>query len=169
MGWRITYNTLESKCVDFNSDKNLNCPTFRPNAKTAEEAIRSIKEHIAEIYACNCISTRVIPNGLEMIEPSDNEVVERYTDFSAEPEYHLIGKNGKPYLSSTPGLFGGHKRLKIYGKLDCPSANRAIAKGQYVKYRVFFASEEDAVAAGYRPCANCMPKEYKQWKEARDN
>ena len=38
-------------------------------------------------------------------------------------------------------------------------------KGQYVKYRVFFADEETAIAAGYRPCAKCMPDEYKKWKE----
>ena len=41
---------------------------------------------------------------------------------------------------------------------------RYIAKGQYVKYRVFFADEETAIDAGYRPCAKCMPDEYKQWK-----
>ena len=58
-----------------------------------------------------------------------------------------------------------HKKLKIYGRLDCPSALRYIAKGQYVKNRVFFKDEETAIAAGFRPCAKCMPKEYKLWKE----
>ena len=28
----------------------------------------------------------------------------------------------------------------------------------------FFADEETAVAAGYRPCAKCMKEEYKKWK-----
>lgn len=52
--------------------------------------------------------------------------------------YTLLGVDGKSYQSSTPGLLGGHKKLKIYGRLDCPSALRYIAKGQYVKNRVFF-------------------------------
>lgn len=51
--------------------------------------------------------------------------------------YHLIDKNGNPYDSTTPGTLGGYKKLKIYGKLDCPSALNYISKGQYVKYRVF--------------------------------
>jgi methylphosphotriester-DNA--protein-cysteine methyltransferase len=29
---------------------------------------------------------------------------------------------------------------------------------------VFFADEATAIAAGYRPCASCMPDEYKAWK-----
>lgn len=78
--------------------------------------------------------------------------------------YHLINANGKVFESKTPGTIGGHRRLKIYGRLDCPSALRYIAKGQYVKYRVFFADEETAIAAGYRPCARCMPEAYKKWK-----
>lgn len=82
-------------------------------------------------------------------------------------EYKLIGKDGAPYISQTPGQLGGHKRLKIYGRLDCPSALRHIAKGHYVQHRVFFANESDAIAAGYRPCAVCMREEYKQWKAAK--
>ncbi|MGH8448818.1 hypothetical protein [Pseudomonas sp.] len=41
---------------------------------------------------------------------------------------------------------------------------RAIAHGGYVKDRVFFLDEASAIAAGYRPCAICMPVEYRQWK-----
>lgn len=80
--------------------------------------------------------------------------------------YHLLDCNGTPYDSLSPGKLGGHKGLKIYGRLDCPSALRYIAKGQYVKYRVFFKDEDTAIAAGYRPCAKCMPKEYKAWKNS---
>ena len=79
--------------------------------------------------------------------------------------YTLLGADGKFYQSPTPGLLGGHKKLRIYGRLDCPSALRYIAKGQYVKNRVFFKDEETAIAAGFRPCAKCMPKEYKLWKD----
>jgi methylphosphotriester-DNA--protein-cysteine methyltransferase len=70
--------------------------------------------------------------------------------------YRLIGPDGREYLSSQPGVLGGYRRSKIYGRLDCPSALRAIARGGYVAHRVFFASEEDARAAGYRACKICM-------------
>lgn len=82
--------------------------------------------------------------------------------------YKLIGKDGKQYLSETPSTLGGHKKLKIYGRLDCPSALRYIEKGQYVKQRVFFADEETAIAAGYRPCGVCMKEQYKKWKESQN-
>lgn len=80
-------------------------------------------------------------------------------------KFKLIGRDGKEYLSDTPGKLGGNKGLKIYGKLDCRSALYWIKKGKYVDNRVFFPDEETAIKAGYRPCAVCMPKEYKEWKE----
>lgn len=86
------------------------------------------------------------------------------SDVSQNKMYHLIGANGKQYDSPIKGTLGGHRKLKIYGRLDCPSALRFIAKGQYVKCRVFFKDEETAIAAGYRPCAVCMPEKYKEWK-----
>ena len=79
--------------------------------------------------------------------------------------YKLIDANGKEYESEEKGQFGGHRKLKIYGRLDCKSAARYIEKGQYVQHRVFFKDEETARAAGYRPCAKCMPEAYKEWKE----
>lgn len=80
-------------------------------------------------------------------------------------KYKLLDENGNEYISEIPGKFGGHKKLKIYGKLDCRSALSYIKKGQYVKYRVFFADEKTAIKAGYRPCGVCMKKKYKEWKE----
>lgn len=80
-------------------------------------------------------------------------------------QYRLIGKDRKEYLSDLPGTLGGHRKLKIYGRLDCPSALRHIAKGNYVRYRVFLADEETAVAVGFRPCGICMKEEYLLWKK----
>ena len=77
----------------------------------------------------------------------------------------LIGADGQPYPSRTPGTFGGHRRNRIYGRLDCPGALRWIARGHYVRHRVFFADEATATAAGYRPCAVCLPQEYRRWRE----
>jgi methylphosphotriester-DNA--protein-cysteine methyltransferase len=80
--------------------------------------------------------------------------------------YTLIGADGKPHPSATPGTLGGHRKSKIYGRLDCRGAAMWIAKGHYVKQRVFFADEATAIAAGYRPCANCMPEAYRAWRAA---
>jgi hypothetical protein len=81
--------------------------------------------------------------------------------------YTLLGLDGRPYASAEPGTLGGHRRSRIYGRLDCPGALRAIARGGYVRHRVFFASEADARAAGYRPCAVCLREDYNAWKAAR--
>lgn len=82
-------------------------------------------------------------------------------------KYHLRDEHNKEYISEIPGTLGGNKRLKIYGKLDCPSALQYIAQGKYVKNRVFFRDEETAIKAGYRPCAKCMKKEYIEWKNKK--
>lgn len=82
-----------------------------------------------------------------------------------EKIYTLIGSDGKPYFSSVPGILGGHRGGKLYGRLYCRAALEAIARGGYVKHRVFFLNEATAIAAGYRPCAVCMPEEYAAWKK----
>jgi methylated-DNA-[protein]-cysteine S-methyltransferase len=81
--------------------------------------------------------------------------------------YTLIGTDNVPYASREPGLLGGHRADRIYGRLDCPGAARAIARGGYVTQRVFFADEATAVAAGYRPCHTCLPEAHTTWKERR--
>jgi len=81
-----------------------------------------------------------------------------------ERTWRLISSDGRPYDSPTPGALGAHRRSRVYGRLDCPAALRAIARGGYVSQRVFFADAATAVAAGYRPCAVCLPEDYAAWK-----
>jgi hypothetical protein len=78
--------------------------------------------------------------------------------------YRLIGGDGVPFASSVAGTLGGHRRGRIYGLLDCPAALRALARGGYVRDRVFFADSATARAAGYRPCAVCLTNDYQDWK-----
>jgi hypothetical protein len=119
--------------------------------------------------------------------------------------WRLIGADGRAYESAEPGTFGGHRGTRIYGRLDCPSALRALARagkcpsilrpfdpstssgqaqlragqaqgsprsgrvdsprsGGYRENRVFFADEATAIAAGYRPCAVCLPEQYGEWR-----
>ncbi|MDP9082109.1 MAG: metal-binding protein [Bacteroidota bacterium] len=56
-------------------------------------------------------------------------------------------------------LFGGNRKLKIYGTLICKS-------GKWMKRenRVFFTSGNEAIDKGYRPCGHCMIAAYKEWK-----
>ncbi len=79
--------------------------------------------------------------------------------------YKLLDANGQEYLSETPGEFGGNRKLKIYGRLDCPSALSSIRRfpGSYEKSRVFFKDEKTALAAGYRPCGNCLRDKYHEY------
>jgi len=79
----------------------------------------------------------------------------------------LVGPDGAAYASDRPGALGGHRRTRVYGRLDCPAALRAISRSGYVAQRVFFRSEEHARAAGYRPCGVCLPEAYADWKAQR--
>jgi len=81
--------------------------------------------------------------------------------------YHLTAPDGSTYESDVPGEFGGNSRDKIYGRLDCSSAIRALPKG-YAKHRVFFKDEAAAITAGYRPCGNCLKPRYRIWKAGGD-
>lgn len=86
----------------------------------------------------------------------------------ATTTYVLVGADGQPYNSPQPGVWGGYDGtdgLRLYGRLDCPSALSHIRRGGYVQRRVFFASEEDAIAAGFRPCGRCLRDKYEAWKE----
>lgn len=79
--------------------------------------------------------------------------------------YRLLGPDGQFYHSETPGTLGGNGKLKIYGRLDCPAALSTIRRfpGAYEKTRVFFPDEKTALAAGYRPCGNCLKKQYQEY------
>ncbi|NIG54407.1 metal-binding protein [Chitinophaga sp. Cy-1792] len=55
--------------------------------------------------------------------------------------------------------WGGNKKDKIYGLLSCRAGRR-----MKVENRVFFSSESEAIAHGYRPCGACMRTEYEEWK-----
>ena len=81
--------------------------------------------------------------------------------------YTLLDRNGNEYTRDVPGTLGGYRRRRIYGRLDCGSALGAIVSGGYIQHRVFFADEETAIAAGYRPCAKCCPAEYRAWKASK--
>jgi methylphosphotriester-DNA--protein-cysteine methyltransferase len=82
---------------------------------------------------------------------------------AATRRYRLLRPDGEHYLSAVPGTFGGNRRARIYGRLDCGSARAALSRG-YAAHRVFFADEATAIAAGFRPCGNCMRAEYRAWK-----
>ena len=71
--------------------------------------------------------------------------------------FTLTGPDGKPYASLAPGRLGGHRRNRIYGRLDCRTAARFLARGSYQRNRLFFADEASALAAGFRPCSHCLP------------
>ncbi|MFF4730114.1 Ada metal-binding domain-containing protein [Streptomyces mirabilis] len=91
------------------------------------------------------------------------------TPAAAHRTYTLLGPDRQLCRSGTPGTLGGHRRGRLYGRLDCPSALRAVARGHYAEHRVFFPDEATAIAAGYRPCAVCLPGEYARWKTTRES
>ncbi|WP_460673992.1 Ada metal-binding domain-containing protein [Larkinella ripae] len=73
-------------------------------------------------------------------------------DDSGKLELRRLIKTGEIRL-------GGNAVLKIYGTLRCRSGQRMRPKN-----RVFFASEDEAIRCGFRPCGHCLPEKYRQWK-----
>lgn len=84
-------------------------------------------------------------------------VTEELPPAPARPAFTLLGADGRRYRSTTPGTLGGHRRARLYGRLDCPSALRALAAGGYVRHRVFFADEPAAVAAATARARSVCP------------
>ena len=81
--------------------------------------------------------------------------------------YRLLAADRTWYRSARKGTLGGNRRTALYGRLDCPAALRALARpsaATFRRFRVFFADENAAIAAGYRPCARCLPAAYRAWK-----
>jgi methylphosphotriester-DNA--protein-cysteine methyltransferase len=65
----------------------------------------------------------------------------------------------KSKIHSREIRFGGNKKLKIYGLLNCTSGKRMKREN-----RVFFKDEKEAIQNNYRPCGHCMREAYRQWK-----
>ena len=64
----------------------------------------------------------------------------------------------KKQIQSGEIRLGGNAKLKIYGTLSCGSGKRMLRQN-----RVFFSSEQEALASGYRPCGHCLRTKYKAW------
>lgn len=77
------------------------------------------------------------------------------------PVAHTDLTKAQVRLAIKSGLIthGGWRKGKIYGTLTCWSG-----KKMRPEERVFFASEEQALSLGYRPCGHCMPDKYRLWK-----
>ncbi len=72
---------------------------------------------------------------------------------------HISNSALRGKIQSTEIVLAGNSSLKIYGTLYCKSGKR-MKKAN----RVFFSSEQEALANGYRPCGHCMKKSYAKWK-----
>jgi len=55
--------------------------------------------------------------------------------------------------------YAGNSKLRIFGLLSCRSGKRMKNEN-----RVFFKTETEAIAAGFRPCGHCMRDQYRRWK-----
>ena len=139
------YNLINNHIIDLTSSQFTNKPNY-------EESESRTREYL--------LSNEDTKNRYLMLL---NIVKENFIKYGNK-EYKLLGINGT-YFSKIPGTCGGHKKLKIYGRLDCPNALRYLEKGYYEPNRVFFENSEAANELGYRPCSICMRKEYKNWKE----
>ncbi|MBD2703295.1 metal-binding protein [Spirosoma sp. BT702] len=84
----------------------------------------------------------------------------RHTDLGLTPYAQL--RTLVKLVRSEAVTLGGHRPGKIYGRLDC-----RIGKRMKPENRVFFRDVAEALSAGYRPCAVCLPEAYLRWKRDR--
>jgi hypothetical protein len=76
----------------------------------------------------------------------------------------LVGPAGREIVSTAPGTLGGRRRTKAYGRLDCAVTLRQVAQGHDMRPRGLFADGQTTIAAGYRPCAHCLPERHAAWR-----
>ena len=128
--------------------------------------VRPIGEPTVSLMVTGKPWERSSPKSDKPLHPLKAEQCEEIFRFFRQhyKRYRLISSDGSIYESEQKGTLGGNSNLRIYGRLDCGTANAALAKG-YAGIRVFFADEAAAIAAGYRPCGNCLRKRYQQWKQ----
>lgn len=141
------YNLINGDIVDLTSEQ------FGDEKPLYEEASERTREYL--------LSNDDTKRRYIMLLHNIKQHFEKY----GEQSYKLLDEGGKEYISKIPVMYGGNKKLKNYGKMDCSSALSWIKKGYYINNRVFFEDEETAILAGYRPCSKCMPKEYEDWQQ----
>jgi hypothetical protein len=73
--------------------------------------------------------------------------------YRRRPHLYRVLRGGETVESRVPALYGGYRKDKIFGRLDCRSGLRMKSEN-----RVFFLSLHDAREAGYRCCKNCKPE-----------
>ena len=76
---------------------------------------------------------------------------------------YRVWKDGGVIDTDEPARFGGILTMNIFGRLTCGTGRRALKAN-----RVFFATWDDAVAAGYRPCRNCHPTPDDRYERGAD-
>lgn len=69
----------------------------------------------------------------------------------------IADNNLKKKIRSREISFGGNRKLKIYGKLQCKSGKKMKREN-----RVFFTSENEATKNDFRPCGHCMKTAYEK-------
>lgn len=165
MKWQISY----TKCIRNRAELDGEIARLSTTriAVSGNDAIRLVIAALSRSLVDKNLLVEMRPDRILVFCDSNTEPIEVYENFAAMRVYVLLGADGKFYDSSTPGTVGGYRRKKIYGRLDCPSALSHIAKGHYVPYRVFFADEQTAIEAGYRPCGVCMKEAFKIWKQSQ--
>jgi len=53
-----------------------------------------------------------------MIKSSDSS----FDDKQTFKKYKLMSADNKPIVSDSPGTYGGHRKTKVYGRMNCRAA-----------------------------------------------
>lgn len=93
MTWIVSYRVDgKQKRVFFNSDSDINFPSFFPESDSKDEAIEKVKDYLVEVYQENCLDAKATDEKLEMYDPADNEIIVIYSDFDAVDEEKALAE-----------------------------------------------------------------------------
>lgn len=185
--WTL-WNVSQSRHLEYRSRLQLKDVTFEVNEEKRQDVIRrgakrphagvrgrrirvtgrQDHEYWLEIeynpfrmnWSCEKESGRPVQEAREILFDGDGRVYVRGPKYFSKT-YRWLNSEGNIYLSPTKADYGGHLRLKIFGRLDCRSALSWIRRGHYVKYRIF-SSEIEFQKAGFRPCKVCTKKDQRK-------
>ena len=89
-----------------------------------------------------------------------NLKIDRFENLKMISHQDLTSRDLFNQLKNKSIAFVGNRKLKIYGQLNCSSGKRMSKQN-----RVFFKTEMEAMASGFRPCGHCLHNKYVIWKE----
>ena len=82
--WDVSYKKMTTgETIWYSKDDEYNCMHNFVEADSAEEAVVTVVQNIAELFRCNCMEAIESKGKLTALDPIDQEILEVFYDFFA--------------------------------------------------------------------------------------